>query len=245
MGYNNYVSGFEVFQALINANLPSYLHTRSLLRLALMNKALHQYVYHVICDTLVFRIRDPFYEMPKHYKMKNLLFEYDSSSIDGSLVQFMLSLKEYFFPPVDNLPFTITHLLLGDHFNHPVDYLPNTLTHLTCGKAFNQPVDYLPSSITSLTFGHDFNQPVDYLPSSITHLTFGHNFNQMVDYLPENIIYLTFGRDFNQPVEYLPSTITHLTFGVSFCQSTLYLSRNITYLKHHGKIERWLKYEDL
>ena len=145
---------------------------------------------------------------------------------------FSLGLLGDFNRPVEFLPDSITHLILGNSFKQKVDNLPSNLTHLTFGHGFNRQVDNLPSNLTHLTFGNEFKQPVESLPNSITHLTFGDAFNQPVDKLPNSITHLTFGYMFNQPVKSLPNSITHLTFNFSsiFNLSVESLPNSITHL---------------
>jgi hypothetical protein len=133
---------------------------------------------------------------------------------------------------IDNLPNSITYLLLGDGFNQPVDNLPNSIIHLEFGHRFNQPVDNFPISLKKLILGDSFNQPVDLLPNSIIHLEFGNSFNQPVDNLPNSIFHLEFGNSFNQPVDNLPNSICCLKFnGKDFKQEIKKFSENLKLIK--------------
>jgi FNIP Repeat len=66
------------------------------------------------------------------------------------LILFLVKQNENDIHPIDNLPPTLTHLILGLQFNQPLDQLPPTLTHLTIGQKFNYPVDKLPPALTHL-----------------------------------------------------------------------------------------------
>ncbi len=93
-----------------------------------------------------------------------------------------------FNQPIDNLPNTITHLILGTNFDKPIDNLPNTIIHLTLDHSFNQAIDNLPNTITHLRLGTLFNQPIDNLPNSITHLTLSSFYNNKINYFSDTLI---------------------------------------------------------
>ena len=113
---------------------------------------------------------------------------------------------------INNLPSSITHLIISGKFNEPIDDLPTSLTHLTLSGSFNQPVDHLPTSMTHLNFlGPSFNQPVDHLPPHITHLQFEVGFDQNIDHLPDSIQNLSLGLCYSRHMHGLPSSLTHLT----------------------------------
>ena len=119
-----------------------------------------------------------------------------------------------------NLPLTLTHLILGDSFNENVDFLPHNIKVIIFGENFNCSVDLLPNSLTHLTFGSNFNQKVDKLPKLITHLTLGKNFNQPTEFLPDSITNLIFGFNFNNLLK-LPKNIAYLELGFKFSKKTI------------------------
>ena len=119
----------------------------------------------------------------------------------------------FFFQPVVIPSPSVTHLKLRCGFTlMSMDELPSSVTHLILPDDFDQPVANMPSSVTHLTFGYLFNRPVENLPAHITHLTFGYMFNQPVNNLPSSLTHLRFGHAFNKPVENLPAHLTHLEF---------------------------------
>lgn len=121
--------------------------------------------------------------------------------------------------PVNNLPITITELILRNDFDQSIDNLPPSLQTLQLGARFNQPVDHLPVSLQRLSFGITFNRTVDALPANLTHLKFGHSFNQTVDHLPLKLLYLIFGETFNQSIDRLPYALLYVHLGRDFAGS--------------------------
>ncbi len=61
---------------------------------------------------------------------------------------------------VNNLPNSITHLVLGNNFNHTIDNLPNSLTHLTLGSLFRQQISNLPKSLVYLETHPQYGKPI-------------------------------------------------------------------------------------
>jgi FNIP Repeat len=129
---------------------------------------------------------------------------------------------EYFNQPVDRLPPSLTHLVLGHYYNHPLDHLPSNLRSLLVGHSYQQTVQHLPPSITHVLsymkagrkmadqmFGRhkrNFNFPLENLPPSLTHLVVGCSFNRNLISLPPNLKSLTIGCSFEATI-FAPSSL--------------------------------------
>ena len=79
---------------------------------------------------------------------------------------------------IDDLPNSITHLILGDNFNQPINNLPDSVTHLILGDNFNQPLINLPNSLTHLILGDNFNQTIYGIPDSLKYFKSRHVYIQ-------------------------------------------------------------------
>lgn len=125
--------------------------------------------------------------------------------------------NSFYNHPVDNLPPTLTILILSNNFNQRLDDLPPNLKSLTTGDAFNLPLDNLPKSLLKLFLGNNFNQPIDSLPPHLAYLETGDNFNQKLEYLPNSLTFLDLSKsDFNQCIDNLPLSLRVLKIGEEF-----------------------------
>ncbi len=86
------------------------------------------------CDTICFDNND-YYNIC--YKTNNL---YDVTDINYYK-------RSIFNKPINNLPNSITHLILGWNFNQPINNLPITITHLILSLNYNNKIDYFSNSL--------------------------------------------------------------------------------------------------
>jgi hypothetical protein len=132
-----------------------------------------------------------------------------------------------FNKPIDNLPFSIIKLELGNKFNQSINNLPNKLVELKIGNDFNHPIDNLPQTLRKLELGVKFNQPINNLPIGLIELILGYNFNQPVDNLPITLKKLVLGENFNQSINNLPTNLELLVLSKNFNQSIDNLNPNL------------------
>lgn len=172
------------------------------------------------------------------YTIELGVLKYYGNKLDESIYSLMtekriykLELHKKLIGQIDNLPNTITDLVLYKSDDSQINDLPNSieriyfLNHsgelnnlcpqvkLICldGK-FNYPVNNLPIQLEELMFGSAFNQPVDNLPTGLKIIKFGSAFNQSINDLPTQLERIIFGSDFNQPIDNLPNTVVYIGF---------------------------------
>ncbi len=139
--------------------------------------------------------------------------------------------KNSFNKPIDNLPFSVIKLELGNKFNQLINNLPNKLVELKIGNDFNQPIDNLPHTLIKLELGENFNQQVNNLPIGLIELILGNNFNQPVNNLPITLKKLVLGENFNQSINNLPTNLELLVLSKNFNQSIDNLNPNLKKIK--------------
>lgn len=117
----------------------------------------------------------------------------------------------------DQIPSSVTVLMIEDDFDHPLDKVPRSVVDLTINSSgFNQPLDPL-AECTRLTrfklISAQFNRPVTSMPTSLEYLrlkTF--EFDQSLDNLNEGLRELRLTSNaFRQAINRVPSTLTYLT----------------------------------
>lgn len=161
-------------------------------------------------------------------------------------------IRNKFNHPIDYLPPTITHLVLGGKFNNKINNSINSLQFVEFYGEYNLPLDDLPDSIREIKIcGWDFNQPIRKLPCMLLYLNFvgtsnkfnqpiecdhlyleklnlsRSKFNQHVNNLPPSLKILILPNEFNQPVENLPCAIEILQFGKDFNNSVDFLPNSL------------------
>lgn len=116
---------------------------------------------------------------------------------------------DWFNKPIDNLPSSISNLILGIKFNQPIDNLPNLLIHLKLCNYFNKSVDNLPKYLKYIRFGGYFNKSIDLLPDSIEEIVFD-NYYQYNDIYTD---FCDFGTSLiiNQQINKLPKNLKKIT----------------------------------
>ncbi len=121
--------------------------------------------------------------------------------------------KNSFNKPIDNLPFSVIKLELGNKFNQLINNLPNKLIELKIGNDFNQPVNNLPITLKKLVLGENFNQSINNLPTNLELLVLSKNFNQPINNLNPNLKKIQLGENFNQPINTLPNSLESIIFA--------------------------------
>ena len=123
----------------------------------------------------------------------------------------------------------------GSKFNQEINNLPNSITHIILGTCFSQSVDYLPESLIYLRLGILFNQSLDNLPLSLTHLMINSKFTHTLNNLPEKIIYLkiSYNSDYNLSISNLSylKNLTHLILNYNYNNSIDNLPDSIKHLR--------------
>jgi len=130
-----------------------------------------------------------------------------------------LSVGGAFNHPLDDLPASLTELILSDSeqqtYDHALDHLPSSLKRLEINRPYNLPLKRLPSSLSSLCIASStFDQPLDQLPESLTEmdLLVAWLFNQPLDQLPHRLQVLKISEAFNHPLDKLPPSLSYLEF---------------------------------
>jgi len=193
----------------------------------------------------VFRIRyeEELWDQPiSHDSLQTLILPAGfDQKIDAKLLPNLrvLSLKQGFDQPLDDLPVSLTDLTLnltlwshcscldllprsirkltlGLYIRRPLDGLPDDLEEL-CLKLspLTHPLDRLPRNLRALTLSEQFDQPLDVLPHTLTRLdlSLASLFDRPLGQLPDSLQVLLLPSSFKQPFDRLPSSLRVLRFA--------------------------------
>lgn len=149
------------------------------------------------------------------YLSLGINFNNDSlNHLPSSLTYLSINENSEFNMPIDNLPPSLTHLVMNNDFNQRIDTLPPSLTHLTLGSNFDHPLTKLPPNLLYLSMKYSKFSSELILPSSINHLVLPSGFNYFLDFSHTALIHLECGTKFNQPLDSLPSTLKGKLFSI-------------------------------
>jgi len=158
-------------------------------------------------------------------------FEIETSYIDNYpnnefVENFEIAYPPHFNQTVDNLPRTITHLIIGPKYTaDSVSYNPNK---------FNQPINNLPDSLIELYLGEHFNYPIDMLPANLKYLYVGESFNKSLKNLPSNLKKLVVN---HQSIDGVPDSIEELKIENNLYKYPIKkLPRNLKILEIFGNV---------
>ena len=91
-------------------------------------------------------------------------FNQNLDNLPDGIESVILSECEYFNKPLDNLPVTLTYLVICEPFNRRLDFLPAGLKHLELPIGYNQSLDNLPSGLEYLKIDWFYDNPINNLP---------------------------------------------------------------------------------
>ena len=196
-------------------------------------------IFNVDKINAIFGITDTLGDMKNNLYIIELgVLKYYGNKLDGLIDSLMtekqiykLELHKKLIGHIDNLPNTITDLVLYESDDSQINDLPNSIERIyfvnhsgelnnLCPQVklisldgkFNYPVNNLPTQLEELVFGSAFNQLVDNLPAGLKIIKFGSAFNQPINDLPTRLERIIFGSDFNQSIDNLPNTIVYIGF---------------------------------
>jgi hypothetical protein len=176
-----------------------------------------------------------------HLDLYYLEPKYVYDNLPQSITSLILNIKfnNFIGKMLDNLT-QLSRLIFNYKYDKPIDTVnfPLTLTYISFGCNFNQSVNNLPCDLKYLLFGRKFNELVDNLPCNLMYLRFSYYFNCTVDNLSCNLIYLEFGNDFNKSVDNLPSNLKYLNFGNNFNESVDNLPCSLTHLEFNKDFDK-------
>jgi len=189
--------------------------------LFITSKGLREYYLRLFLDYLTFNANNEFLGIYRHqFKRIHFLeapkeiFEVPHNVTDIQLKNFSFTGKA-----VEELPYWIESLTLGDYFNDEIMKYPRNLKKLEFGYSFNRTLFALPDGLKYLSLGHDFDKIIYSVPDSLKELKISGIFNQLIGVNKstslENITIMS--QKFNESVSLLPNSLKNLIiFSTSF-----------------------------
>lgn len=123
------------------------------------------------------------------------------------------------------MPPSLTVLIVNAFFNHPVDHLPPSLTHLVLGDGvfYSLVIELLLinlliiSALASSTLLWDLALTLGF---SLVHLSIAGKYDHPLPSFPSTLTHIRFSnRGFNQPINSLPPNLMAISLGYSFNHS--------------------------
>ena len=232
-----------IFSILHNETLVPKIYS-AIKELFIVSKDLRGYYLNVFLDYLMFDLSKEFREInPRKIRhgffLKNVPHYQPIPHSVKSLNFRDIEHHKYESEIIENLPYWIEELDLGDNFDSKINNFPRSLKHLKFGISFNQTLYNLPKNLKYLEVGKEYNQPFHYIPDSLETLvirssrfdkilplskTFikdlkilSKHFTQPVDQLPQSLESLIISSYyFNQPLDKLPSKLKSLSLQFEY-----------------------------